>query len=194
MAPYENAYGVERPPARPRDRRRRELERRRTRAAGDPADREPPPRVARGAARRAVVRAPGRWHRGDELLRALARARASDGGRGRRCRTRRRARRASAAGHGPDHRAAGRRAGDARAVRARAARAVPRDPARGGLDRALCRSRTARGRPRARDFGGMAATLQLACARGSLAVPRSAAVAELLAAELEPPAPRRRRR
>lgn len=48
--------------------------------------------------------------------------------------------------------------------------------------------------PLALDFGGMAATLQLACARGSLAVPRIAAVAELLAAELEPPAQRRRRR
>jgi DNA-binding transcriptional LysR family regulator len=48
--------------------------------------------------------------------------------------------------------------------------------------------------PLSLDFGGIASTVQLACARGSLAVPRIAAVAELLAADLDPPAAGRRRR
>lgn len=48
--------------------------------------------------------------------------------------------------------------------------------------------------PLSLDFAGIASTVQLACARGSLAVPRIAAVAELLAADLEPRAAGRRRR
>jgi DNA-binding transcriptional LysR family regulator len=42
------------------------------------------------------------------------------------------------------------------------------------------------------DFGGLTSQIQLACARASLTVPRIAAVAELLAADLAPPRARRR--
>jgi DNA-binding transcriptional LysR family regulator len=42
------------------------------------------------------------------------------------------------------------------------------------------------------DFKGMMSTIQLACARGSLAVPRIATVAEMIAADLDPPKQRRR--
>jgi DNA-binding transcriptional LysR family regulator len=41
------------------------------------------------------------------------------------------------------------------------------------------------------DFGGLTSQIQLACARASLTVPRIAAVAELLAADLAPPRARR---